>query len=130
MEKHELEYLIEQADAAWNREDLQAIMDSYAEDATLVIQPGLFARGKDQIRKAVEQIFRYFDHTLNVQQSDFTIIEGGDTALVLAKSTISAKQNTDNPIHQERKATYVYKRNSDGIWRCTVDNSYGVELLN
>lgn len=129
MEKHELECLLERADAAWNREDLEAILDTYDEDATLVVQPGLNATGKAQIRKAIETIFNYFNHTLRVEQRDLTVVEGSGTALILARATISANQDSDLPLVEERKATYVYRKSPDGRWLCTVDNSYGVDLL-
>ncbi|KAB0665870.1 AAA family ATPase [Oryzomonas japonica] len=29
----------------------------------------------------------------------------------------------------ERHATYVFKRDTEGVWRCVVDNSYGTELI-
>lgn len=129
MEKHELESLLEQADAAWNEEDINSILDTYDEDATLVVQPGMNVRGKQQIRKAVEAIFNHFNHTLCVKQRDITVIEGSETALVLARATISANQMGEAPFVQERKSTYVYRKKPDGRWLCVVDNSYGVDLL-
>jgi len=47
---HELQAIIKAADDAINREDVDAVMDFYTDDATLVIKPGLNATGKDQIR--------------------------------------------------------------------------------
>ena len=29
-----------------------------------------------------------------------------------------------------RRATYVFKKNSHGEWLCAIDNSYGIDLLN
>jgi hypothetical protein len=29
----------------------------------------------------------------------------------------------------ERKSTYVFKKGVGETWRCIIDNSYGVELL-
>jgi ketosteroid isomerase-like protein len=28
-----------------------------------------------------------------------------------------------------RRATYVFKKEKFGLWRCAIDNSYGTELL-
>jgi ketosteroid isomerase-like protein len=53
------------------------------------------------------------------------ILETGDTALVLAKSLVSAK---DVPV-MERKATYVFRKEANGRWLCAIDNSYGHEVL-
>ena len=53
------------------------------------------------------------------------ILEAGDTALVLAKTLVSAK----NSPTVERKATYVFRKDAHGTWRCAIDNSYGHEML-
>ncbi|HYE34134.1 hypothetical protein [Methylocaldum sp.] len=52
-------------------------------------------------------------------------LETGDTALVLAKTLISAK---GHPV-VERKATYVFKKDASNAWVCAIDNSYGHDLL-
>lgn len=46
MEKHGLEQVIKNADRAINNEDFDQLMDFYSEDATLVVKPGTFAKGK------------------------------------------------------------------------------------
>ena len=53
------------------------------------------------------------------------ILETEDTALVLAKTIVSAR----NYPTAERKATYVFKRDINGNWLCAIDNSYGHDLL-
>ena len=53
------------------------------------------------------------------------ILETGDTALVLAKTLISAEGHPT----VEREATYVFRKASDSSWLCAIDNSYGHALL-
>lgn len=129
MQNHELKHIIEEADNAINREDFVALLDFYSDDATLVIKPGMLAKGKDEIRKAFEAIAEYFNHSLVVKQGEMSIIEAGDTALVISKTLLSANQKTDSIFSMERKATYVFKKDFNKIWRCVIDNSYGVDLL-
>ena len=126
---HELQAIIKAADAAINREDLDAVMDFYTDDATLVIKPGLTATGKDQIRQAFGRIAEYFNHSLHVTQDKMVVVEGGDTALVLARASVQAKDQNGNPLSMEREATYVFRRATGGPWLCAVDNSYGTRLL-
>jgi uncharacterized protein (TIGR02246 family) len=126
---HALETIIHAADAAINREDLDAVMDFYTEDATLVVRPGLNATGREQIRKAFAAIAEHFNHSLQVTQDKLVVVEGGDTALVLGKAEIRAKDPSGSEILMEREATYVFTRSADGAWRCAVDNSYGTSLL-
>ena len=122
---HEIELLIRKADTAINREDFETLIDIYAGDAVLVIKPGMNAVGKEQIKKAFEAIAAHFEHSLDVKQAGMAILETGDTALVLAKTVVSAKKLPA----RERKATYVFKRGADNRWVCVIDNSYGHELL-
>ena len=84
MAEHELKKLIAAADAAINREDFDALMEFYAEDATLVIMPGRTATGKEQIRSAMVRIAEYFNHSVQVSQGEMIVLEGGETARVLA----------------------------------------------
>jgi uncharacterized protein (TIGR02246 family) len=125
MTRHPIELQIEKADHAINSEDFDTLMDIYADDAVLVVKPGMNAVGKAQIRKAMEAIAEHFKHSLDVRQAGMKILESGDTALVLAKTLVSAS----NTPTVERSATYVFKRHSTGSWLCIIDNSYGHELL-
>ncbi|MBW4579934.1 MAG: SgcJ/EcaC family oxidoreductase [Tildeniella nuda ZEHNDER 1965/U140] len=125
MIQHPIERLIEKADTAIIHEDFDTLMEIYADDAVLVVKPGTNASGKVQIRKAMEAIAAHFNHTLNVRQAGMKVLEAGDTALVVAKTVVSAS----NTPAIERNATYVFKKDPSGEWRCTIDNSYGHELL-
>ena len=57
------------------------------------------------------------------------ILEAGDTALVISQTLLEANKK-DNEYSMDRRATYVFKKNSKGKWLCAIDNSYGTELLN
>ena len=130
MPAHPINALIAAADDAINREDFDALMDFYTEDATLVVVPGRVANGKEEIRKAFVAIAEHFQHTLYVTQGDMIVIEAGDTALVIAQTNVRANMKSAAPTMETRNATYVFKRDDDGQWRCIVDNSYGAALLN
>lgn len=123
--KHPVEALIVAADEAINREDIDAVMEFYAEHAMLVVRPGMNAVGKASIRQALVAIAEHFAHTLMVEQLSMEVLEAGDTALVMALTRISAKGMEA----EERKAVYVFERDKNGRWLCTIDNSYGHELL-
>ena len=128
MAPHPLEQLIRAADAAITAEDFDALMDFYADDATLVVKPGLNVTGKDNIRAAFVRIAEYVQHSLVVGQGRMEVIEGGDTALVIMESTLNYV-DAGEKIDVTRRATYVFRREADRRWVCTVDNSYGTDLL-
>lgn len=125
MGQHPIELLIKKADSAINREDFDTLVDIYADDAVLVVKPGTNARGKTEIRRAFEAIAAHFHHGVDVKQTGMKILEAEDTALVLARTVVSAPGIT--PV--TRSATYVFRKSPTGDWLCVVDNSYGHELL-
>lgn len=46
-----LKAVIEACDSAISQEDYDTLMSYYAEDAALVVKPGMVVRGKENIRK-------------------------------------------------------------------------------
>ena len=122
-----LKAVIEACDRAISQEDYETLMDYYAEDALLVVTPEQVVKGKENIRKAFLAIADYFQHRLVVTQGKMEIIEGGDNALVIMETRLDIP--TEAGITQvTRRATYVFRQQGER-WLCTVDNSYGTDLL-
>ena len=129
MSSHPVEQVIEAADRAIAAEDFDALMDFYADDAILVVRPGLYARGKEQIRPAFARIAEYFNHSIVVKQGDMVVIEGGDTALVISETLLDFVEKEGSSASIARRATYVFRKSVAGEWLCVIDNSYGTDLL-
>jgi len=127
MSEHVVLTLIKQADKAISAEDFDALTEFYADDAVLVVQPGQIAKGKPQIREAFVAIAKHFKNRLTVTQGAAHVIEGADTALVIMEIHLHIA-NAAKPVI--RRATYVFQRDQRHGWLCTVDNSYGTDLLN
>lgn len=129
MSSHPVQKVIEAADRAIVAEDFDALMDFYADDAILVVKPGLYAIGKEQIRRAFVKIAEYFNHSIAVKQGEMLVLEGGDTALVISETLLDfvGKDGSSNPT--ARQATYVFRKSVAGEWLCVIDNSYGTDLL-
>jgi uncharacterized protein (TIGR02246 family) len=125
LKQHAVIKQIEKADRAIVAEDFETLLDIYTDNAILVIEPGRNAVGKDAIRKAFEAIAVYFKNGLQVSQKGMEVLESGNTALVLANTVISAP----NMPEITRKATYVFNRYDNGVWLCSIDNSYGHEII-
>ena len=125
MNQHPIRLQIERADKAIVAEEFDVLMDIYTDDAVLVVEPGRNAVGKCEIRKAFEAIAVFFKNGLQVEQNGMEILESGDTALVLANTVVSGPGFPAT----ERKATYVFNKSPDGAWRCSIDNSYGHEII-
>ncbi|STT47265.1 Yybh protein [Klebsiella pneumoniae] len=72
-------------------------MSYYAEDAALVVKPGMVVRGKENIRKAFIAIADYFQHRLVVTQGKMEVIEGGGNALVIMETQLDIRRRTGYP---------------------------------
>lgn len=129
MKPHPIREIIEACDKAISERDFDALMRYYAEDAALVIKPGMVARGKDDIRKAFVAIADYFKNQLVVEQGNMQVIEGGGDALVIMETVLHYPDEQGSIVTTTRRATYVFRKHADGNWLCTVDNSYGTTLL-
>ncbi|WML48579.1 DUF4440 domain-containing protein [Neobacillus sp. PS3-34] len=128
--EHELKELIKKADLAIKNEDFDTLMNYYTDDAILVVKPGTIAKGKDEIKKAFIAIAKYFNNSIVPTQGEMIILEAGETALVLSHTFLEAVKKSDSEYSMDRRATYVYKKNSQGEWLCAIDNSSGTELIN
>ncbi|TDV64559.1 transport factor 2 (NTF2)-like protein [Pseudomonas sp. LP_7_YM] len=67
-----LKHTIESADRAITAQDYDALMDFYAEDASLVVKPGLTVTGKANIRRAFVAIAEHFNNSIVVTQGTST----------------------------------------------------------
>ena len=129
MSTHPLRHIIEACDKAISEKDYDTLMTHYAEDAALVIKPGMIARGKENIRKAFIAIADFFQGKLVVEQGEMQVIEGADNALVIMETLLRYPDGQGGTVETTRRATYVFRAEPDGRWLCTVDNSYGTSLL-
>ncbi|QQX87668.1 SgcJ/EcaC family oxidoreductase [Cupriavidus necator] len=129
MSAHELTQIIKAADAAITAEDLDTLMAIYADDAMLVVKPGMVARGKEQIRRAFVAIAEHFNHSMNVSQGETLVLENGDTALVIMETVLNSLDAAGAAVATTRRATYVFRKGAEGNWLCAIDNSYGTDLL-
>jgi uncharacterized protein (TIGR02246 family) len=125
---HELKELIRKCDQAIKQEDFDTLMNYYTDDAILVVKPEMIARGKVEIKKAFVSIAKYFNNSIVPTQGEMVILDAGDTALVISQTLLSADKK-DSDYSMDRKATYVFKKNSHGDWLCAIDNSYGTEII-
>ncbi|PHI30639.1 YybH family protein [Budvicia aquatica] len=129
MSFHPIRLIIQACDRAISDRDFDSLMMHYADDAALVIKPGMVINGKENIRKAFIAISDHFQNQLVVKQGKMQVIEGAGDALVLMETLLSFPDGQGEIQNITRRATYVFRNESDGRWLCTIDNSYGTTLL-
>ncbi|MED4073195.1 YybH family protein [Priestia endophytica] len=128
MAEQELKEVIRECDTAIQNEDFDTLMNYYTDDAVLVVKQGMIAKGKEEIKKAFIAIAKYFNNSIVPSQGEMVILEAGDTALVLSQTFLDANKE-DSKYPMERRATYVFRKSTEGRWLCVIDNSYGTDLI-
>jgi uncharacterized protein (TIGR02246 family) len=114
-------------DEAFNRRDIEAVLDLYEQGAAVVLQPGRLASGKAEIRAAYEWIFANING--NAKQEKTHVIETGDIALFTSKWNFSGATLTGKPASRQSYASVILRRQTDGNWRIVIDNSWGPAVL-
>jgi hypothetical protein len=117
MPDHELVNIIASADAAINAEDFDALMTFYAEDATLVIEPGRWVTGQTALREAFVAIAEHFTHSLRVSQEEMLVIEGAGTATRLAAHSLLPRRFWFLQPQANKVSTARPKATSRALWR-------------
>lgn len=110
-------------------QDFEAVMEYYAEGATMVVRPGQNVTGKTQIQKALVAIADHFKRQMTIRQGDMKVIESGDTALVIMESIVDTVDADGANISAVGRATHVFRKDTYGKWLCVIDNFYGTALL-
>jgi ketosteroid isomerase-like protein len=110
-------------DDAFNRGDLDAVLNFYDDDAVMVM-PDRVVRGKASLRQAFQEILAW--QPIVKQERTFAL-EADGVALFLSRWTL--KRSAQNSPPRQFVATAVFRQQPSGDWRCLIDNSAGPAVL-
>ena len=101
--------------------DLDRTLSFWADDAVVMPpgQPSL--AGKDAIRGFVAQAFKVPGFGLRWETTSVNVAPHGDLAYALAKTTTTVSGPDGKPLSLQGKAATVWRKGTDGRWRCVVD---------
>jgi uncharacterized protein (TIGR02246 family) len=119
--------LVELLDEAFDRGDIEAILDFYEEGAVMVLEPGRLAAGKEELRTAFEWMLANIKGTAHQERTH--VIEAGDIALFTSKWSFSGRTLDGAAVSRESYASVIMRRSTEGKWRIVVDNSWGPAVL-
>lgn len=126
MSKQSIEEIVERMDEAFNRGDVEAVLEYYEDAAVVVLEPGMVTQGKEQLREA----FRFlFSLQPVARQLKTHVIEAHDLALFTSRWTLTGQLPNGTPFTREAIATTIFRKQADGAWRCAIDNPYGPAVL-
>lgn len=117
---------VERVDEAFNRGDLEALLDCYEDEATVVLEPGRLATGKAELRRAFEFILKLKGIA---RQEKTHVMEACGLALFTSQWSFSGTAPDGSPLRRDSYASTVLRRQSDGRWLIVLDNSWGPAVL-
>ena len=119
-------YTLEEGPQLWAETfiagDLDALVELYEPDATLVAQPGEVVEGTEAIREAL-RAFLATQPTFNLEVRK--VLQTGDIALSFADWTLRGTGPEGEAIEMAGQTSDVQRRQPDGTWRFVIDNPYG-----
>ena len=118
---------VELLDEAFNRGDIEAVLDFYEDDAVMVAEPNRLATGKAEIRAPYEWIFANIKGTATQEKTH--VIEASDIALFTSKWNFIGTMLNGDSASRESYASVILRRQGDGKWRIVVDNGWGYAVL-
>jgi ketosteroid isomerase-like protein len=104
---------------AFRAKDLDRLLEFYADDVAVIVQPGQVVRG--QARAAIEGFLALGELTLDSK----LVIAVGDVAYLSCTWSISGKDSNGNPLALGGTTAEVAQRQDDGSWRYIIDNPWG-----
>jgi uncharacterized protein (TIGR02246 family) len=115
------EQLHREFEAAFNASDLNALLALYEPDAVLIPQPGVVARGLDEIGPALQQ---FLDLGAQIVIDTKTVLTVGDLAYLTNRWSLSG-MGPDGPIDMGAVTAETARRQDDGKWLYVIDNAVG-----
>lgn len=95
---------------------------SYWTDDAVVLPPGLPAVvGKAALRKYVKASLQIPGFKLTWTSSDVAFSPDGNLAYMFGRNAVTMNAQDGKPITTEGRGVTVWRRESDGQWRCVVD---------
>ena len=102
--------------------DLEALVELYEPDATLVAQPGEVVTGVEAIREVLSALLA-MEPTFNLEVRK--VLQTGDLALSFADWTLSGTGPEGEAIEMAAQTSDVLRRQADGTWCFVIDNPFG-----
>jgi uncharacterized protein (TIGR02246 family) len=111
----------------FNAGDLDAVMELYEREASLVPQPGQLVTGIDAIRQALSDLLALFSSQPTFTLEPGKTFEVGDLALLVSRWSLIGAGSDGNALDLTGQTTDLVRRQYEGNWLYVLDNPFGVE---
>jgi uncharacterized protein (TIGR02246 family) len=107
---------------AYNSGDIDALVELYEPDATIVPEPGSPVTGRAAIREALGPFLALRGQ---FQLRTSALIESGDVAVAYGDWSLTGGTDPDgNPVNLEGRSTDVLRKQPDGSWLDVIDDPF------
>ena len=120
------EAAIVKADSTWSAlsaeaKDVDKIVSYWTDDA-VVVPPGQpIVKGKDALRKFVEESFKIPGFSISWRSSDLKFSPDGKLAYLYGENMTTMNDSTGNKISIPGRGYSIWRKEADGSWKCAVD---------
>jgi uncharacterized protein (TIGR02246 family) len=108
--------------AAVNAGEIQAAVELWTDDATIVRPDGETVRGKPAVAAALQALV---DNNVRMELDVSNVFVGGDVAVVAGSLTLNGTNGAEEPFKERSDSVVVYIRGADG-WRIAIDAPWGL----
>ena len=112
-------------DALWSKtagsKDLDKTVSFYADDAVVLAPNMPIAASKDAIRKIWKELLESPGASVSWKASKVEVAQSGDLAYVTGSYEVGMKDASGKPINDHGKYVAVFKKQTDGKWKCVLD---------
>jgi uncharacterized protein (TIGR02246 family) len=122
MPRHTPEELAAAFAAAINAGEVDAAVELWTEDATIVQPDGEALHGKPAVAVALQAIV---DNGLRMEIDVSNVFVAGDAAVVVGALTLNGTDGEHGSFAQRSNSVVVYTRDPDG-WRIAIDAPWGL----
>lgn len=103
--------------------DIDKIVDYWADDAFVIQEGRPPLKGKQAIRKMVEESFKIPGFNISWQPQSVEVSDNGDMAYMIENAQVSFTDSTGKAITMNNKAVSIWRKQDDGSWKNAVDIS-------
>lgn len=118
--------VIERMTEAFHKSDIDRVMASYENTATIAFEPGNPVSGPAVLREMFQGMFAMnprFDY------SGHEVVVAGDLAVHFAPWTMKGTSPDGAEIRQSGLTAAVLRKQADGRWLMVIDNPHGQRLM-
>lgn len=103
--------------------DVEKTLSYWADNAYMVSAGQAPLKGKQAIRKMVEESFKMPGFRISWQPQTVEVSESGDMAYLIENSQTSFTDSTGKLVTLNNKAVSIWRKQADGSWKNVVDIS-------